>query len=111
MDPEVPAPDFFREIPDTKELTAMKRAFERGDYAYVRAEAKKLASDGDEAVRRAAALLVERTKPDPLSIWFFAITAALLVVLAGWWIVHGKAPPGSGPPAAPPGSPPVERVR
>jgi hypothetical protein len=32
-------------------------------------------------------------------------------VLAGWWIVHGKAPPGSGPPAAPPGSPPVERVR
>jgi hypothetical protein len=105
---EAETPDFFRDIPDTKELSAMKRAFERGDYAYVRAEAKKLAKDADESVRRAATLLVERTKPDPLSLWFFVIAAALLVVLAGWWIVHGKAPPGSG---APPGSPPVERVR
>jgi hypothetical protein len=102
-----PRPEFFREIPHTPELDAMMGAFERGDYAFVRAEARKLANAEDEHVRRGAALLVARTKPDPLSAWFFALAALLLVVLAGWWVVHGKAPPGSGPPSPPP----VERVK
>jgi len=107
MPEQPPTPDFFADLPDAEELDAAKEAFARGDYARVRAEAARLAGAEDEAIRKAAALLVARTKPDPLSLWFFALTAALLLVLAGWWIAHGKAPPGSGPPS----SPPVERVK
>jgi hypothetical protein len=85
----------------------MMDAFERGDYAFVRSAADKLGNHENEEIRRGAALIVEHTKADPLSYWLLGLAALLLLVLSGWWIVHGKAPEGSGPPA----SPPVERVR
>lgn len=99
-------PSFAADFPASSELDALVDAFERGDYARVRREAPALEkSSTDEAVRAATRTLVERTKPDPLAVKMVLLTAGLLVVLAGWWMVHGKAPPGATQTA-----PPVERV-
>ncbi len=99
-------PSFARGFPRTPPLDALVDAFERGDYARVRAEAPALAArDEDEAVRAAARTLVERTRPDPLVVRLLLVAGALLVVLAGWWIVHGKAPAGASRT-----TPPVEHV-
>jgi hypothetical protein len=55
----------------------------------VRAEAPKLAKGAkDEGVRQAAALVLARTRPDPLQTLLLAISATLLVLLSAWWIVH-----------------------
>ena len=71
----------FRASP---ELDALVDAFERGDYARVRAEAPKLErASTDEAVVAAARTLVERTRPDPLAVKMLLLTGLLLVVLAG----------------------------
>ena len=40
-------------------------------------------------MRAAAKTLVERTQPDPVAVRLVLLTGVLLVVLAGWWIVHG----------------------
>jgi hypothetical protein len=100
-------PSFASGFPASPELDALVDAFARGDYATVRAEAPVLekASD-DEAIRAAARTLVERTEADPLAVRLLLAAGVLLLVLAGWWIVHAKAPPG-----ATQTSPPVERVR
>ncbi|MGH7293758.1 MAG: hypothetical protein ACRELB_02440 [Polyangiaceae bacterium] len=99
-------PTFASDFPATPELDALVDAFAEGNYARVRAEAPKLAeTTTDDAVRAAARTLVDRTKPDPLAVKMLLVTGALLVVLAGWWIVHGKAPAG-----ATRTSPPIERV-
>jgi hypothetical protein len=99
-------PSFATEFPASPELDALVDAFARGDYARVRAEGPKLeTSSADEAVRRAAKTLVERTQPDPLAVKLLLLTGVLLVVLAGWWIVHGKSSAGATPPTTP-----VERV-
>ncbi len=99
-------PSFAAGFPPSPELDALVDAFARGDYARVRAEAPKLQRDaGDEAVRAAAKMLVERTEPDPLAVKLLLLTAVLLVVLAGWWVVHARPPTGATPTTAP-----VERV-
>jgi hypothetical protein len=100
-------PSFAAEFPASSELDALVDAFARGDFARVRADGPTLVkASTDEAVRAAARTLVERTKPDPLAVKLVLLTGALLVVLAGWWIVHGKAPAGAPLPA----TTPVERV-
>ena len=100
-------PSFAAEFPASAELDALVAAFTRGDYAHVRAEGPKLEkTSADEAVRAAAKTLVERTQPDPLAVRLVLLTAVLLVVLAGWWIVHGKSPTGAT--SSP--TTPVERV-
>jgi len=99
-------PSFAAEFPASAELDALVAAFTRGDYAHVRAEGPKLEkTSADEAVRAAAKTLVERTQPDPLAVRLLLLTGLLLAVLAGWWIVHGKPPPGASPTTTP-----VERV-
>jgi hypothetical protein len=99
-------PSFASEFPASRELDALVDAFARGDYAHVRAEAPKLEKTSeDEAVRSAARTLVERTEPDPLAVRMLLLTGALLLVLAAWWVVHGKAPPGASQTTTP-----VERV-
>jgi len=103
-------PSFARDFPRTAALDAIVDAFARGDYARVRSEAPKLAESATEdEVRLAARALLERTRPDPTALALLALTAALLLVLSAWWIVHGKPPPGSNsisPPArSTPGSP------
>jgi hypothetical protein len=100
-------PSFASAFPVSPELDTLVEAFARGDYARVRAEAPKLEIASEEqAVRAAARTLVERTAPDPLAVKLLLLTGALLVLLTGWWIVHGKAPAGATPMTTP-----VERVR
>ena len=101
-------PAFARDFPRDAKLDAIVRAFADGDFARVRDEAPALAkSSDDEDVKRAATLLYERTKPDPLATWMLALTALLLIVLTGWWISHGHAPKNAPP------EPPrmIERVK
>jgi hypothetical protein len=105
-------PSFAQAFPRVPPLDALVAAFARGDYAHVRAEAPKLAASAeDEAVRAAARTLVERTQPDPVAVRLLVLTAALLVALTAYWIIHGKPPPGNAPTLMPRAAPPVERVR
>jgi hypothetical protein len=100
-------PSFASDFPRVPELDALVDAFERGDYARVRAEGPKIASSSeDAAVRAAAATLVDRTRPDRLAVGLVALTGVLLLALSAYWIIHGKAPHESAPP-----SPPIERVK
>ena len=71
-------------------LDALVTAFEAGNFAQVRREAPKLAAEsGDEAVKRAADVLLVRTKADPVAGALIGIAATLLIVLSAWWIAHG----------------------
>ena len=99
-------PSFAVDFPASPELDALVDAFVRGDYAHVRAEAPKLeAASKDRPVRDAARMLADRTRPDPLAVRLLVLTGLLLLVLTGWWVVHGKSPQ-----AAPRTTTPVERV-
>jgi hypothetical protein len=100
-------PSFASAFPRSPELDALVQAFARGDLAHVRAEAPKLERGSeDEAVRAAARTLAERTEADPLAVKLMILTGALLLLLTGWWIVHGKAPAGATRVVSP-----MERVR
>jgi hypothetical protein len=103
--PEEPRrPAFAAKFPREPALDALVAAFEGGDYARVRSEAPKVvASAKSDEIRRAARTLVKRTTPDPLALKMLGLTAALLVVLAGYFWTHDQPPP------APP--PTVERVK
>jgi hypothetical protein len=82
-------PTFARGFPAEPRLDALVRAFADGDYARVRREAPELVKSGEtEDVRRAAAVLLERTKADPLMVLLLGLAALLLVVLSAYWIVH-----------------------
>lgn len=101
-------PSFASDFPQEPELDALVDAFARGDFARVRTQGPKLASTTENAaVREAARTLVDRTRPDRLAVALLAVTGVLLVALSTYWVVHGKAPPGGGPPA----KPPIERVK
>jgi hypothetical protein len=105
--PRRPTPAFAQDFPAHEALDSLLDAFVRGDYARVRAEAPKLARSGEpQGVREAARIILQRTNADPLAVALLALTAALLAVLTGYWVAHGKAP------ASPPSQPPaIERVR
>jgi hypothetical protein len=95
-------PTFAKAFPRSAELDAAVAAFARGDYALARETAARLAtSDAGDDVKRAARMLVARTRPDPLAVTLLALAALLLVVLSGWWIAYAK-PPNDSPPAAAP---------
>jgi len=95
-------PRFANDFPRTPALDALVQAFARGDYGRVRVEGRKLAaSASEEDVRAAARSIVARTTPDPLAVGLILLAAGLLVVLATYWIVHGKPPFGTGAPTAP----------
>jgi hypothetical protein len=100
-------PPFASEFPRIEELDRLVDAFERGDFARVRAGAPRLAdTTTDEAVRKAARELHERTKPDPLAVRLMALTAVLLLLLTAYWVVNGKPPPTNAPT-----KPAVERAK
>jgi|HubBroStandDraft_2_1064218.scaffolds.fasta_scaffold192244_2 hypothetical protein len=91
-------PSFAKDFPRTPEVDTLVDDFARGDYARVRAQAPRLEQSADDPeVKRAARKLVERTQPDPLALLLLGLAALALVVLAGFWIVNGKAPPGEAP--------------
>jgi hypothetical protein len=97
-------PKFAEEFPRVPSVDGLVDAFARGDYARVRAEGGRLAGSGVETedVRRAARTIVARTEADPLAIWLLVIAGALLVALSGYWVAHGRAPPGRAPASAAP---------
>lgn len=92
MDPSR-IPTFAQTFPRSPALDELVEAFVRGDYATVRSRAPGVErSSQDPEVQRAVRTLVERTRPDPLAVTLLAIAVVLLFVLAGWAVVHGKAP-------------------
>ena len=82
-------PAFAADFPRDTELDALVEAFDQGDFARVRDGAARIASSGsDDAVKRAAGVLLARTRPDPLATLLLALSALLLVLLSAWWILH-----------------------
>jgi hypothetical protein len=88
--PRLPA--FARAYPRDPELDALLRAMAGGDHARVHAEAEPLAAradkDGREEVARAARDLRRRLEPDPMVLWMFAGSLALLGFLVFWFYTH-----------------------
>jgi hypothetical protein len=73
---------FLAWFPEDPELDQLARAFEVGNYAYVREHAAKLAEKSeDEKVRAAARELLARIEPDPLMKFLLLGAVALLVFL------------------------------
>ena len=63
-------------------LDAAQRAFEAGDFAEARRQAKLLiAGSGDEAAKKAAAELVKRTDIDPVVVWLSLGCVTLFVAI------------------------------
>ena len=73
---------FLSWFPEDPELDQLTRAFEVGNYAYVREHAGRLAEKADdEKVRAAARELLARIEPDPLMKYLLLGAVALLVFL------------------------------
>jgi len=78
-------PPFLASFPDDEQLAVVVRAFERGDYARVRALAERLSHEGTtQAVRAAARELRRRIDPDPLVRTLLLGAFALLAFLVAW---------------------------
>ena len=91
-------PRFAMVFPSDPQLDALVQAFARGDYGAVRAGVPAF-DDRPDDIRKAAARLLEGTKPDPTAKLLFVMTAALLAFLMLWWSTH-DGPPESPPPAS-----------
>jgi hypothetical protein len=92
-------PSFAKDFPADEELGALVDAFARGDYKTAGEGGRALAKrTDDDAVKKAALLLAERTKPDLSSRILLLLTATLLVFLSLWWMAH-DGPPKDAPPA------------
>ncbi|WP_437779251.1 hypothetical protein [Sorangium sp. So ce1097] len=80
--------------PRDPELARLVEAFERGDYAFVRAGAGRLAKEAErDEVRRAARDLLRRIEPDPLAVALLVAAVALLAFLSLWYWSHSHASP------------------
>jgi|GEM_PF-4570471 len=79
------------EAPSTT-VAAVRSAFDRGDFATVRAlAATELARPAEELPaedRRAIEALVARTAPGGLAVVVYAIAAAIVLAVAGYWVLH-----------------------
>jgi hypothetical protein len=84
-------PLFVLGFPHDPELDRLVRAFELGNYAYVREHAPELAAKGGSTeIRAAARELARRIEPDPLIKVLLALSVALLAALAFWaYKTHG----------------------
>jgi hypothetical protein len=85
-------PTFILDYPNDPELDRLVRAFELGNYAFVREHAAEVAQKStDPRVRAAAAELARRIEPDPLVKTLLFMSLALFVVLAFWaYQTHGN---------------------
>ncbi len=78
-------PAFLLVFPNDPKLNDLVAAFERGDFAYVRAHAQVVAEGAsDDAVAAAARDLRRRIDPDPLVTQLLFMALALLAFLIGW---------------------------
>ena len=92
-EPRLEAPAFARGFPQDEALAGLVAAFERGDYASVRAGAGRLTKDGpSEEVRRAAGELLRRIDPDPLARLLLLAAVGLLAFLSVWYWSHAHGP-------------------
>ena len=84
-------PAFVLDFPKHPELDRLVRAFELGNYAFVREHGKKLAeSSSDADVKNAAGELLRRIEPDPLVRILFGMTIALLLFMVFYaYRAHG----------------------
>jgi hypothetical protein len=84
-------PLFVLAFPSHPELDKLVRAFELGNYAYVREHAPELAERGDDArVREAARELARRIEPDPLVKILLGLSVLLLLGITVWaYQTHG----------------------
>src|SRR5262245_41442498 len=84
-------PGFVLDFPKDAELERLVRAFELGNYAFVREHGKKLAdSSSDPDVKNAAGELLRRIEPDPLVRILFLMTVALLLFMVFYaYRAHG----------------------
>ncbi len=82
---------FLETLPPHPELAALAEAFERGNYARVRAEAPRLLETAeDEAVRDAARDLLRRLEPDPLMKFLLGLAIVLLLAATAFaYTTHG----------------------
>jgi hypothetical protein len=85
-------PAFVLDYPSDPELDRLVRAFELGNYAFVREHAAEVAQkSADPRVRAAAAELARRIEPDPLVKTLLLMSLALFVILAFWaYKTHGN---------------------
>ena len=86
-------PVFVLAFPSDPDLDRLVRAFELGNYAYVREHAPKLAerTEAPEGVRQAARELARRIEPDPLIKLLLALSVTLLLALTVWaYKKHGQ---------------------
>jgi hypothetical protein len=81
-------PPFARDYPKLPEIDALLERFQAGDYAGVRAAAKKLEAHADEDTRRAARDLVSRTAPDPAMRWLLLAVLAMILAVTGYWLAR-----------------------
>jgi hypothetical protein len=90
--PQVAA--FIQGFPRDPELDLLVDAFERGNYAAVRAGAGRLSKEAERAeVRRAAGELLRRIEPDRLAVMLLLAAAGLLLFFSIWYWSHGGHAP------------------
>ncbi len=76
-------PAFTRDFPES--TSAAVDAFARGDFGTTRRLLAPLLTSDDATVRAAAENLRERMKPPLLAVFLLAVSALLLLGLAGYW--------------------------
>ena len=81
-----PRPAFVEGWPSHPELDALVAAFVAGNYARVRDRASRLAANANAPpeVRRAAAELNQRIRPEPWVLTLLGACVALLLGVAAW---------------------------
>ncbi len=83
-------PAFLRGRPADPALDRLVEAFLRGNFHAVRLGAPRLVSESpDERVRRVAADLLRRTRPDPLALLLLGASATLFLVLVVYFYGAG----------------------
>lgn len=83
---------FVLDFPDDPELDVLVRAFEAGNFAFVREHAPRLAESSSNAdVKAAARELSRRIEPDPLVKFLLAVAAVLFLVVVSYvYHSHGR---------------------
>lgn len=78
-------PAFVLDFPADPELDALVRAFEAGNFAFVREQAPRLVESSSNAdVKAAARELLRRIEPDPLVKFLLGVAIALFVVVVSY---------------------------
>ncbi|HET9932973.1 MAG TPA: hypothetical protein VFQ35_19855 [Polyangiaceae bacterium] len=85
-------PAFVLDFPRDPELDVLVRAFEAGNFAFVREQAPRLAESSlDADVKAAARELARRIEPDPLVKFLLGVAVALFVVVVTYvYHSHGR---------------------